>query len=333
MTEHGHGAAGAPRILVTGGTGFIGMEVVRALAARGLRPRVLVRRESRARLLHHLDIEAVHGDLLSRPSLERAVAGIDAIVHLGGRATFESYDQLAPTLIGGTIDLAEVAAEAGVQHIVFGSSLFVHDGSEAVDDRTAPAPELDYGRVKLEAEAALSAIAAEGGPSVAAIRLPHVYGPQSVLFGLVRRRFVVFPGSGENRFAQLHVDDAARLLVEAARQQWSGTCPVADDLTVTWNEFFEVLHTHAPAVRVLRVPATLAIGAARLAGPIIGRAGPTLLSADTIRGWNLDLPVVSRTLWNELGLTPMHPTVYDGIPATLDATVAFRWRHPVFDWS
>ncbi len=102
---------------------------------------------------------------------------------------------------------------------------------------------LDYGRSKPAAETALAEIVATGEPTVASIRLPHVYGAQSVLFGLARRRLVVFPGRGENRFAQLHVDHAAGVLIAAAEQRWAG------------------------------------------------------------------------------------------IPATLDDAVAFRWRHPVFDWT
>lgn len=321
------------RILVTGATGFIGVEVVRQLAAAGLKPKVMVRRITRAPLLAGLDIDAVHGDLLSVPSLQRAVADVDAVIHLGGRATFEAYDRIRPTIVDGTARLAEAAAAADVSHIVFGSSLFVHDGTVPVDDGTPPNPVLSYGRAKLAAEAALADVRARGGPSVGAIRLPHVYGPQSVLFGLARRRLVVFPGRGDNPFAQLHVEDAARVLIAAALQRWSGVAPVADDHTVSWNEFFDVLQGYAPRVVVWRVPATLAVAAAMVAGPLLGRIGPTLVSGDTVRGWNLPLPVASRRIWRELRLEPLYTSVLAGIPATLDAAVSYRWRHPVFDWS
>lgn len=321
------------RILVTGATGFIGFEVVRQLAASGLRPRVLVRRLTRAPLLASLDVDAVHGDLLSTPSLERAVSGMDAVIHLGGRATFEHYDRLQPTIVEGTTRLAKASAEAGVERIVYGSSLFVHDGTAPVGDDTPPNPVLDYGRAKLDAESVLADITAAGGPAVASIRLPHVYGPQSVLFGLVRRRLVLFPGRGDNQFAQLHVDDAARVLIAAAKQGWSGTTAVADRENVTWNEFFDVLTAHAPGIRVQYLPARLATATSVLAGPVLSRFGPTLVSPDTVRGWNLALPVVTEKLWTDLGIQPDYPSVLDGIPATLDSAVAFRWRHPIFDWT
>ena len=324
---------GSLRVLLTGATGFIGMEVARQLAAAGHSTRVLVRRSSRSPLLAGLDVEPVFGDLLSVPSLERAVARVEVVIHLGGRATFEPYVRLHPTLVEGTTHLARAAADAGVEHIVYGSSMFVYDGSSAVDDHTIAYPILAYGQAKLFAEAALAGIAAAGGPTVASIRLPHVYGAQSLLFGLVRQRRVLFPGPGDNPFAQLHVEDAARVLIEAAIQRWSGTAAVADDETVTWNEFFETLTTFAPNVRVLRVSRHLAMGAAAVGGALLSRFGPTMVSADTVRGWNLSLSLESRKLWSELGLAPHYPSVVEGIPATLDGCVAFRWRHPLFNYS
>ncbi len=321
------------KVLVTGATGFIGIEVVRRLNAHGVRPRVMVRRATRASLLSPLDVEPVHGDLLSASALRRAVEGVDTIIHLAGRATFEPYERLRPTLVDGTARLAYAAAEAGVGHIVFGSSAFVYDGSTPVDDDTPTRPRLDYGRAKVAAEAALGEVAATGGPTVASVRLPHVYGPQSLLFGLIRRRLVVFPGPGDNQFAQLHVDDAARVLVAAAEQSWTGTAPCGDGENATWNTFFDVLSSYAPRVRVIRVPEHLAAGAAAVGGAPLGRLGPTMVSADTVRGWNLDLPIIGTRLWRELGIEPRYPSVLSGVPATLDASVAFRWRHSVFDWS
>jgi nucleoside-diphosphate-sugar epimerase len=321
------------QVLVTGATGFIGLEVTRQLAEAGARPRVLVRRLSRAPLLASLDVHPVFGDLASSASLERALRGVDAVIHLGGRATFEPYTRLAPTLVEGTERLARLAAQAGVGRIVFGSSCFAYDGADEVGDATPAAPVIDYGRAKLAAERALEAVAAAGGPTAASVRLPHVYGPHSLLFGLVRKGLVPFPAARGLRFPHLHVDDAARVLVAAASSDWRGALPVADLQTVTWDDFFDVLRTYAPRTRVVRVPPTLARAGSRLAGPLVGRVGPTVVSADMVRGWNLDLVIRTRSLWDRLGLEPHHPSVLSGIPAVLDGMVAFRWRHPVWDVS
>ena len=73
------------RVLVTGATGFIGYEVAKQLSERGIRPRLLVRRPFRGIILKSLDADLVQGDLLEPQSLKRALAGIDTIIHLGGR--------------------------------------------------------------------------------------------------------------------------------------------------------------------------------------------------------------------------------------------------------
>ena len=76
------------KILVTGATGFIGNEVARQLSSMGLKPKLMVRRLLREAVLSPLDAEMVQADLQSPASLERAVDGVETIIHLGSRAIF-----------------------------------------------------------------------------------------------------------------------------------------------------------------------------------------------------------------------------------------------------
>jgi nucleoside-diphosphate-sugar epimerase len=321
------------KVLVTGATGFIGAEVARQLAARGWRPRLMVRRPSRGALLNHLDADLVHGDLQSPESLRRAVKGCDAVIHLAGRAVFEPAHKLIDSFVHGTQALAEAASDEGVSRFVFASSLLVHGGTDIpIDATTEPAPEVDYGHVKVLVEKRLVAHGEATGMTTASVRLPHTYGATDQLFGRVRRGFLPIPGRGSMPYGHLHVRDAARVMITAAETGWSGRSAVADRESVGWDDFLGELQAQMPHLTIARFPASLALAGTTVLSAATGwRSAPSLMTPDTVTSWNLSLPVDPDTLWPELGIEPELPTYREGIAATLDDCVAFRWRHPVND--
>lgn len=320
-------------VLVTGGTGFIGVDVIRQLSEAGLRPRALVRRPHRSSLLSAYDIEPVQGDLTLPGTLDRAVEGIDTIIHLGGRASFESYRRLKPTIVDGTLDLGKRAVSAGVEHFVFASSLFVYGNQPRPIDDTSPIePVMGYGKAKLEAERGLAEIAKSSGMTLSCLRLPHVYGPQSILYKQVRTGIAIFPGGMANRCGQLHVEDASRALISAADQRWEGRSAIADSTPVTWAEYFDILKAHYPYFRLITMPYVLGYAGATLLEPVLSRRDrPTLFTRDTVVGFNLEVPVRPGLAWDELGLEPKYAGVDEGIPAVLDGYVHYRWRSPLLD--
>lgn len=318
-------------ILVTGATGFIGLEVVRRLVAVGRPVRAVFRRHHRAALLAQLPAEMIMADLTSRESLRRAVDGCSAVIHCAGRATFESYDRLRPTLVDGTAALADEAVQAGVERFVFASSLFVHGGDDGpVVDGSSPAnPDIDYGRAKVVAETNLAATGFERG--ALSIRLPHVYGANDLLFSLVRTGWLPWPADPDRSMPHLHVNDAAAAMVAAVDADVQGALPIGDDKSVDWRTFLSVLKTFAPTLRIIEIPPRLTLPVAGVAGRVLGRGRhANMLTADTIRGWNLDLAVESGSL-GALGIECLYPSIHEGIPAVLDSAFPFRWRHPVVD--
>lgn len=322
------------KVLVTGATGFIGFEVARQLSDRGLRPRLLVRRPFRGLILKSLDAEIIQGDLMQREGLNRVVEGVDTVIHLGALAAFISYGMVRPSIVEGSRNLMEVAREAGVRKLVYGGTLLVYGNQNGpITQSTPPAPASGYGRAKLEAETMMRELAEEAGMSFASLRLPHTYGARSLFFEEARRGWIVFPGRGNNLYAHMNVVDAARALIQAAETGLKGIYVVADNLSCTWNDFFHAVQTYYPRLKVSRIPKSVALagtGVLDLANWLIRR--PNLYSRGAVNSWNLSLPVEPGTLEQILGIEPLYPTIQEGIPAVLDESISFCWRHSMKDF-
>ena len=315
------------KVLVTGATGFIGIEVSRQLSERGIRPRLMVRRPVRGLMLRNFDAEIMQADIRSPESLRRILRGVDTVIHLGARAAFEPYPRLYPSIVKGSLNLMQAAIEERVGSFVYGGSLLVYgDTYLSIDQKTAPSPMSGYGRAKLEAELRLEEMAAKAGTCFVSLRLPHVYGAHSLLFDQVRHDKVFFPGKGNNSFAHIHVVDAARALIHVAESRRSGIWVVADELSCTWNEFFETLQTYYPRLRVTHIPQTLSYVGTRFLDVLFKLTAQTNpYPSGAVSCWNLRLPVLAGTMNQAIGLNLKFPTIHDGIPAVLDDSISFYW--------
>jgi dihydroflavonol-4-reductase len=112
-------------VFLTGGTGFIGSHVARALVARGETVRCLHRPTSERGDLVDLDVQWVVGDLTDRDSLKRAMTGADTVFHCAADYRLYARDpaELYRANVEGTRNVLELAAELGVQKIVYTSSV------------------------------------------------------------------------------------------------------------------------------------------------------------------------------------------------------------------
>jgi nucleoside-diphosphate-sugar epimerase len=314
------------KILVTGASGFIGQEVSRQLSSDGFRPRLMMRELCDSRGLCHFDADFVLGDLRDRASLRRAVKGVDGVIHLGARATFESYKTLRPSILDGSLALMEAAAATGVRCFVYSSSLLVYsENTSNVDANTPVRPVLDYGRIKVDTEKRLAQMAAAAGIAFTALRLPHVYGAQDLYFQQLRAGRLVLPGRGHNRYTHLHVADAAAALIACAQHEFAGITPVGDRLPSTWTAFLQVVRQHVPEARVLVLPKWLALLAAFLVTPLRRfRPYPGLETPGAVRSYNFNIAVKPDLLWKDLGLSLRYPTIHEGVPAVAAESETMR---------
>ena len=207
------------RVLVTGGTGFLGGALARRLLADGAHVTVLARNAQKAAPLAELGATIVHGDLTDGTAVYEAARGAHVVFHvaalLGG-----PYAAQHAVNEGGTRLLLE-AVEPDLRRFVHVSSIAVYGNvlPLRVTEDTLLAPGASpYGQSKAEAEAAVWAVAAERGLPVTIIRPGMIYGPGSNMwtanvFQLARLRPTPFFGSGQMPAPVIWLDDLLDLLV------------------------------------------------------------------------------------------------------------------------
>jgi nucleoside-diphosphate-sugar epimerase/predicted dehydrogenase len=178
------GRPGAPKVLVTGGTGFIGRELVRQLLDGGHAVRVVTRSEASVPAeLGAKGAEIAAGSLGDGAFVEKVMRGVTAVVHLA-RSYGTTWEELRESDVEGTRRLAEAAAAANVRRFVYTSSIAVYylgEGAGTVTEETPPDPAVfrsqPYARAKVETERLLSAMHRDRAFPVVVVRPGIVVGP------------------------------------------------------------------------------------------------------------------------------------------------------------
>ncbi|HSE06478.1 MAG TPA: hopanoid-associated sugar epimerase [Methylomirabilota bacterium] len=258
-------------VLVTGGTGFVGANLVRELLADGHSVRVLARSGGDRRALEGCPVDIVEGDLLDVASLRTAVVGARHVYH-----TAADYRLWAPDLrvlyranVDGTRHLLAAAAEAGAERIVYTSTVgavgIPEDG--APGDETTPVSLSDmvgaYKTSKFLAERVADEWAARGAP-VVIVNPSAPIGPWDVRPTPTGQMIVDFLngkmiGSVETGLNVVHVRDVARGHILAAQKGRVGERYILGHRNLSLLEIFRMLSalSGVPAPR-FRVPYAVA---------------------------------------------------------------------------
>ena len=224
------------KALVTGGAGFIGSNLVRALVERGDDVRVLDNFSTGNRAnLAGVDVDVVEGELRSYERVHNAVRGIEVVYHLGalGSVPRSVQDPLTSNAVNveGTLNVLLAARDSGVRRVVFASSSSVYGGRAAlpVTEETPPDPISPYGVAKLAAERYCIAFSrVYDGLETVVLRYFNVFGPRQspyseyaamvprFLIAVMRGEAITIDGDGEQSRGFTYVANAVDATLRAA---------------------------------------------------------------------------------------------------------------------
>ncbi|HEX3454759.1 MAG TPA: NAD(P)H-binding protein [Gaiellaceae bacterium] len=219
------------KVLVTGGTGFIGPKVVHALRSRDHPVRALVREPSRAKQLASWGCELETGDVTDPSALRAAAEGCEAIVHLVSiiKGSPDDFDRV---MVGGTQNAIEAAKAAGASRFVLMSALGVNEQNREL---------VPYFRAKWQMEQSLAASGLDG----VVFRPSFVFGDDGGVLPMFVRQVRLAPltpvvGDGKTRLQPIWVGDVAEFFAQAVDSQSAagGTFEIGGPEAVTWNEFY-----------------------------------------------------------------------------------------------
>ncbi|HMR74588.1 MAG TPA: NAD-dependent epimerase/dehydratase family protein [Polyangiaceae bacterium] len=292
--------------LVTGGAGYFGELLVRALLARGDSVRVLDIAEN-ASLPDAVEI--LRGDIRDPSAVRRAVSGVQAVFHCVAQVPLAKDRELFESVnVGGTDILARECLGAGCRKLVLLSSSAVYGAprKNPVTRRTSPAPREAYGRAKLAGDRRALAYVGQG-LDVSIVRPRTILGHGrlgifQIVFEWVRTgRPLYVLGGGHNRFQLVYAEDLADLCLRAAER---------------------------------RGPAVYLAGAERFGSmrALLTGLAAAAGSKSTVRSLPLGITAHTMKLTGRLGLTPLgdyHALMYgrELFFDTSDATRELGW-HP-----
>ncbi|OUR98856.1 hypothetical protein A9Q84_05435 [Halobacteriovorax marinus] len=265
------------KVLITGGTGFVGKNTVKKLTNDNFQ----VRYTTRGTILENGKPVKI-GDISDQDYWREAIAGSNVVVHCLARvhilkeSSTSPYDEFKKTNVDATVALAKASLLTSVKKFIFLSTVGVYGNSGTdISENVEPQPNGDYAQTKLEAEKLLKEIFKDSDVELVILRPPLIYGFEAPgnyrsLENVISKRIPLPLGSISNKRSFLFVQNLSWVISELIKsnKEISGTYNVTDGEVVTTSYFLKSIAHHFSFAMILPFPIFLL----KLLGKVTGKS-------------------------------------------------------------
>jgi nucleoside-diphosphate-sugar epimerase len=311
------------RILVFGGTGFLGSALVPRLVESGHTVTVLTRDPKSSARLASMGANALVGDLLSSADISAGLPGVDAMVFIaqppifGKRIGARRFASLQDEILRMHQNALALAKQAGCALVLTAGTAYHTTGSEVADE-TWPLTRTGIARIGDGIDSLLNKARVEGEPRFVRLLPGQIYGPGGMSLKMIEwaekgRNGII--GSGRNCIPRIHVDDCAEAYVRVVEKlpefPNGDSFIVADDTPCTSEEFSTELAKLLGMPPPKRVPKLIQLAICLALGKYL------------FETMQMNCRVSNAKLKRHTGWMPRYPSYREGLKATLD-TLARR---------
>jgi uncharacterized protein YbjT (DUF2867 family) len=269
-------------ILITGGTGFVGTNLIRRMRKKNLPVRALVRNPDKARPLKDLGVELVQGDIADKASLEKAAANVERVVHLVGIIQERRGVSFQDVHVDGTRNVLDASQKAGVLHFFYQSALGTRANAVSM-----------YHKTKWQAEE----LVRSSTIPYTILRPSLIYGPGDLFTVRVTEMIKLSPvlpviGSGTSKIQPIFIDDVVACILKAVTGDsfLSKTYEIGGPEQLTYEAVFRAV---SDALNIHRTSLHIPLAFMRPVATILGTVLPrpplttdqlTMLQEDNVCG-------------------------------------------------
>jgi dihydroflavonol-4-reductase len=301
------------RALITGGTGFLGSHIARALVERGHTVRVLRRARSPLQLIEGLPVEHAIGDVTDPAALDAAMEGCEWVFHVAAVSDYWRSNRIKIYLVNvnGTVNVLDAAKRAGVKRVIFtssGAAIGMREDGRPADETVPfnlPPARFPYGHSKALAEEEVLRAIGRGQDAVI-VNPSVVLGPGDLnqisgagVVELARGNVFIYPAGGAT---VIDVRDVAAAHVAAAERGRTGERYLLGAVDVSHQALLKLIAdvVGAPPPFV-PIPASITPGLAVVAGWLRSLGVPLPIDANQIRLSARNVFFDCHKAWRELG--------------------------------